>query len=47
MKEAVSREKEAHKAMCHNSTEEKKRRYNSMKNKTKNAVSEAMREKDE
>ena len=31
------------KVMCRNSTEENKRRYNSMKNKAKNAVSEAMR----
>ena len=40
--EAVSRKKEAHKAMCQNSTEENKRRHKSMKNK---AVSKAMREK--
>ena len=44
MKEAVSRKKEAHKAMCKNSTEENKRRYKSMKNK---AVPKAMREKAE
>ena len=30
MKEGVSRKKEAHKAMCWNSTEENKRRYESM-----------------
>ena len=45
MKEAVSRKKEAHKAMCRNSTEETKRRYKSMKNKAKKAVSKSMREK--
>ena len=39
MKEAVSRKKEAHKAMCQNSTEENKRRCKSMKNKVKKAVS--------
>ena len=31
MKEAVSTKKEAHKAMCQNSTEENKRRYKSVK----------------
>ena len=31
--EAVSRKKEADKAMCQNSTEKNKRRYESMKNK--------------
>ena len=35
VKEAVSRKKEAHKAMCQNSTEENKGRYESMKNKGK------------
>ena len=45
--EAVSRKKEALKAMCWNSTEENKRRYKSMKNKAKKAVSKAMREKAE
>ena len=45
MKEAVSRKKDAHKAMCRNSTEKNKRRYESMKKKEKKAVSEAMREK--
>ena len=44
MKEAVSRKKEAHKAMCQNSTEENKGRYESMKNKANKAVSKAMRE---
>ena len=44
---AVSRKKEAHKAMCQNSTEENKRRYESMKNKAKIAVSKATREKAE
>ena len=33
VKEAVYRKKEAHKAMCQNSTEENKRRYKGMKNK--------------
>ena len=44
VKEAVAKKKEAHKAMCQNSTEESKRRYDSMENK---AVSKAMREKAE
>ena len=47
MKEAVSRKKDAHKAMCQNSTEENKRRHESMKNKTTKSVSKAMREKAE
>ena len=47
MKEAPSRKKDAHKAMSRNSTEENKRRYKSMKNKAKKAVSKAMREKAE
>ena len=47
MKEAVSRKKDAHKAMCQNSTEENKRRYKSLKNKAKKAVSKAMTEKTE
>ena len=44
VKGVVSRKEEVHKAMCPNSTEENKRRYNSMKNK---ALSKAMREKAE
>ena len=44
MKEAVSRKKDAYKAMCQHNTEENKRRHKSMKNK---AVSKAMREKAE
>ena len=44
VKEAVSRKKDPHKAMCWNSTAENKRRYKSMKNKAKKAVSKAMRE---
>ena len=44
VKEAVSRKKEAHKAMCQNSAEENKWRHKSMKNK---ALSKAMREKAE
>ena len=47
MKEAVTRKKEAHKAMCQNSTEESKRRYKSMKNIANKAASKAMREKAE
>ena len=47
MSEAVSRKKEAHKAMCQNSTEENKRRYKSMKIKAKKAVSKAIREEAE
>ena len=39
VKEAVSRKKEAHKAMCQSSTEENKSRYKSMKNKANKAVS--------
>ena len=42
MKEAVSRKTDAYKVMCQNNTEENKRRYQSVKNKT---VSKAMREK--
>ena len=45
VKEAVSRKKDAHKAICQNSNEENKRRHKSMKNKVKKAVSKAMREK--
>ena len=47
VKVAASRKKEAHKAMCQNSTEENKRRYENMKIKAKKAVSIAMREKAE
>ena len=32
MKEAISRKKDVHMAMCRNSAEEKKRRHKSMKN---------------
>ena len=35
VKKAVSRNKEAHKAMCQNSTEENKGMYKSMKNKAR------------
>ena len=38
LREAVSRKKEAHKAMCQKSTEENKRSYKSMKNKANKAV---------
>ena len=41
-KEAVSMKKDAHKAMCQNNTENK-RRYKSMKNKAAKTVSKAMR----
>ena len=44
MKKAVSRKKEACKAICQNSTEEKNRSYESMMNK---AISKTMREKAE
>ena len=47
VKEALLRMKEAHRAMCKNSTEENKRRYKSLKNKAKTAVSKALREKSE
>ena len=48
MKKAVSGKKEAHKAMCQKCVyEENKRRYKSLKNKAKKAVSKAMREKAE
>ena len=43
VKEAILRKKEAHKAMCQKSTKENKRRYKSLKNKAKKAVSKAMR----
>ena len=43
--EAATRKKEAHKAMCLNRTEENKRRHKSMKNKAKETVAKAMREK--
>ena len=44
MKEAASRKKDAHKAMHHNSTDKNKRRYKSMQNKVKKAISKTMRE---
>ena len=44
VKEAVSRKKDAHKAMCGNCTEEHKKRYKSRKNK---AASRVLREKAE
>ena len=47
VKGTVSRKKDAHKAMCQNSIEENKRRYKSMKNKAKKAVSKTFREKAE
>ena len=43
MMDAVSRKKNAHKAMCRISTEEKKRRYKSTKNRAREAVLKAMR----
>ena len=42
MKEVVSRNKDAHKAMCWNITVENMRRYKGMTNKAKKAVSKAM-----
>ena len=45
--EEVNVKKDAHKAMCRNSTEKNKRRHKCMKNKAKKAVSKAMREKAE
>ena len=45
VKEAVSRKKEAHKAMCQNNTVKNKRRYKNMQNKAKKIVSKVMREK--
>ena len=47
MKEEVSRKKDADKAMCQNSTDENKRRYASMKNRARKAVSKAISEKPE
>ena len=43
----LSRKKDAQKAMCQNSAEENKRKYNSMKNKAEISISKAMREKPE
>ena len=45
--EAVSRKEDAHMAMCQDNTEESKKRYRSMKNKARKAVSKALREKAE
>ena len=47
VKEVVSRKKDVRELMCRNSTEEKKRRHKSKKNKAKKTVSKAMREKAE
>ena len=47
VKEAVSRKKEAYRAMYQNSAEENKSMYKSMKNKANKAVSTAMKEKAE
>ena len=44
MKKTVSRKREAYKAMCQNSTEGNKRRYEGLRNKARKAVSKAMRE---
>ena len=41
VKEAVSRKKEAHKAMCQNNAEENKRRYRSLINEANKALSKA------
>ena len=45
VKEAVSKKKDTHKAICQNRTGENKWRNKSMKNKANKAVSKAMREK--
>ena len=47
VKEAVSRKKDAYKAMYHNITEENKRRHKSMKNKARKAVSKTTKENTE
>ena len=47
VKEAVLRKKASHKPMLWSSTEDNNRRYDSMKNETKKAVSKAMRLKAE
>ena len=47
VKEALPRRNDAHKVMFQKNTEENKRRYKSMKNKVKKAVSKTMREKAE
>ena len=44
MKEAVPRMKITHKEMCRNSTEEKKNRHKSMKNKAKKRLKSRERE---
>ena len=44
MKEAVSRKKDAHKAMCQDNIEENKWRYKSMKNKATKAMREKAKE---
>ena len=45
MKEAISRKKYSHNAMCQNNTEENNRSFESLKNNAKKAVSKAMRDK--
>ena len=47
MKDAVSRKRDAHKAMCQDNTEENKRRCTSVKSRAKKAVSKTMSEKAE
>ena len=47
VKEAVSRKKDAHKAMGRNSAEKNRNRHKSMKNKARKVVSKATREKAE
>ena len=47
MKEAISRNKDAHWVMCRNSTEANKRRYEGVKNRPRKAVSKAIRDKAE
>ena len=43
VKKAVSRKKDAHKAICLHCNEENKRRYKSMKNQARKVVSKAIR----
>ena len=47
VKEAISRKKDAHKAMCRNSTEQNKNMHNCMKNKAYKVASKVMKLKPE
>ena len=44
MKEAIAREKDAHKEMCESGTEANKARYKNMKNRARKVVAKAMKE---